>query len=489
MPCWPITLFRGNDNKPYHTLDYNPRLDGLRAIAALSVFMSHYAIPGFRCGQAGVDIFFVLSGYLITQVLIRNTTEKISLGNFYWRRFLRLAPALIWLCIVLGLFAILFPGWINTASLKNDIASSLLYVGNWTRAFSLESPMYLGNCWSLAVEEQFYILWPIVFFLVGYDKRRIQLSLFTALFLFLSIGWSFWFSAKFGPSAARVFNGFDTRCSGLLFGCSLALLESFHSSKQILILVSRFWLAAVIVLCILISAPENWSPASGLFIHLSTVVLITSAYYCPENLLGRFLSNSILVSIGKASYSLYLWHYPIMLILKLHGLSTLSMGLIGIPLSLLAAFLSYKFIESPALRLRHAQFLPIKGLGYAVVSFSVLGIVGGMVIFFREYVEDCFSSKPITIEAYDPAVLRSGDTFNVQPNGESCLWMKLSKHAPEGTKIRIGSSLLETFTRGRFIFAFLPRSLLSSAGKREILLVDSQNTDITTPVSFEIIEK
>jgi peptidoglycan/LPS O-acetylase OafA/YrhL len=120
-----------------YVLGYNARLDGLRGWATLCVLFYHYFVPGFQAGIYGLDVFFVISGYLITKVLVKFIADEQSLGQFYWNRFLRLMPALAEICAVLVIISLLFPKLADPQSLQRDAVSSILYVANWTRAFSL----------------------------------------------------------------------------------------------------------------------------------------------------------------------------------------------------------------------------------------------------------------------------------------------------------------------------------------------------------------
>ena len=255
-----------------YSLGYNPRLDGLRAVAVLSVLFSHYRIPGFAGGGYGVDIFFVLSGFLITQVLIKDLEKERTLLPFYWRRFLRLAPALVWLCLALALFSFFFKNWADFGTARQDILSSVFYVANWTRAFSLGSPLYLGNCWSLAIEEQFYLLWPL-FFLIFASQNNIRHLIAGAFsLLFVSISWAFW--ATFHQySSARIYNGFDTHCSGLLIGCCLALILKTRRGEAFLKVGGRFWPLAMIVFAVLVWLKATWNVFLSLLADAAAVLL------------------------------------------------------------------------------------------------------------------------------------------------------------------------------------------------------------------------
>ncbi len=256
--------------------------------------------------------------------------------------------------------------------------------------------------------------------------------------------------------------------------------EAFQS------LISKLWPFALFALGYLIYNSITWGPASELVAVLATTILIVTACSAPTSLIGKFLELTPVVFIGKISYGLYLWHYPIMIVMFFHHVSEVKSMIIGIPLSFLAAFLSYYFVEQPALCLRSLHTLPAQKLGLAAATFSILGIIAGSGYFFRDYVHDYLSTTPMTIESYDPHKLKVGEGFNVQPSGQSCLWMRFSRVVPKGAKLRIGNFVLTPDIHGRLITAILPPELLNSPGKSDIVLVDENTKPLTlSAASFE----
>jgi len=206
----------------YYPLGYKPALDGLRALAVLPVLLFHGGVPGFQWGYIGVDVFFVISGYLITDTLLKEQAETgcISLLGFYRRRALRLLPALALVCLAVLLFMGLVANSWNQA--WREIAIVAFYAGNWTRALGTGLPQYLGHTWSLAIEEQFYIRWPALLLAILALNPTIISSL--RLILALVIAVTCWriFLALYGASADRLYNGTDTRADALLIGAALA---------------------------------------------------------------------------------------------------------------------------------------------------------------------------------------------------------------------------------------------------------------------------
>lgn len=295
-----------------YPLGYNPAFDGLRAVAVLAVILLHFHVPGFSGGAIGVDVFFVLSGYLITSLLLRGIARGQPLGVFYWQRFLRLAPPLVLLCAALLGIAPLFGA---SSQAMADSLASLLYVSNWTSAFHAEGvPMFLGNTWSLAIEEQFYLLWPILLLgMLRIGGGRFPLAASLTL-LVVSLLWQRWQIAG-GGDYERIYFGFDTRCSGLLIGCSVALskdhLARVHRCVRLAGLIGAAFFLAIV-------ATSAWSPSVSFGVSLAAGMVIADLATSAHGPIQFVLSRRAPVAIGRISYALYLWHYPIMLMLSRH---------------------------------------------------------------------------------------------------------------------------------------------------------------------------
>ncbi len=350
MDRFVITGVSMSENAPGSTthLERVKALDGLRAIAVCAVLIYHTGQGRMIGGWAGVDIFFVLSGFLITSNLLREyaTTGSTQLGRFYLRRFLRLTPAL---------WALLFAVWIAHLVLRDSepfgymILLSATYTMNWAQAFDLTSGNDLAHIWSLCIEEQFYVLWPALFVLL--PKERQVPYLVTCIIAI--IGWRGYLCLS-GAINDRTYTGFDTHSDGLLIGCCLAFLPSTRS----------LWLAGwracipfVIVAAVMLFMRDTWmiKEAVGL-----TVVALLSAWIIliilQDNTWSRVLSSKLFIFIGKISYSLYLWHYPIIILFKpkfTHFATPLVVSL-----SFIAAIGSYYLVERPSLILKN-RFEPI----------------------------------------------------------------------------------------------------------------------------------
>jgi peptidoglycan/LPS O-acetylase OafA/YrhL len=281
-------------------MKHRPELDGLRGIAILVVLAAHTGVPFFSDGGggAGVTLFFVLSGYLITSLLLAEKARygRVDLRAFYVRRALRLFPALAAVLIVVALLAL-------TGTMPREaqegvdyrivLAGVVAYVVNWV-AVAGQSIGLLGHTWSLAVEEQFYILWPTLL-LVGLKLGRKWLAPILILLIFLDIPYRVLLDLNGG--FMHVFVGTDTRGDALLFGCVLAILETrWH--------VAAGWAGVAGVLALALVWPGD--PGLGaqiLFIPAAAIAGTLAVAGCPTILAWRPLAF-----IGKISYGLYLWH-------------------------------------------------------------------------------------------------------------------------------------------------------------------------------------
>lgn len=322
---------------------YNPALDGLRAVAIIIVIAHHTGAQSLPGGWIGVDIFFVLSGYLITSILLnemRNTGE-ISLRNFYIRRALRLTPPMV----LLGLFQFArAPFSHHPQEVVRGTIVALAYLENWNGVFPLGPADAVGHTWSLATEEQFYWLWPLLLPLLF--KRRPLVWLAGATIVMTATRVILW-GLDAPEGVVQTFLG--DRPVGLLIGCALAFLPIARWE-----LPAVFSLAGVAVL-IALSFVSELNPilllGAPLAASLATAVLIVCLQR--PGLLTKALSVSPMRYVGKISYGLYLYHFPIFIV----GGTTkpnapVSHVLVAIAVTVVVAVLSYEFVEKPFLRLK-----------------------------------------------------------------------------------------------------------------------------------------
>lgn len=339
-------------------MNYRPEIDGLRAIAVLSVVFFHagLTINGshlFPGGYLGVDIFFVISGYLITSILIRELKEeKFSFKKFYERRARRILPAL-----ALVTLATIPLGWVfmdvgQLDELARSIISVTIFLSN---LFFLENISYFSSSvelkpllhtWSLAVEEQYYVLFPIVMLLCWkYARRHIVAIFVTALVLSLTL--ANWTSQKY-PDAS--FYLLTTRGWELLAGALLAKLESKYERQDNKAINSTFSVLGMLLVVYSIAAFDvnTLHPAFLTALPVSGVMLIIW-FSGKDDVVTKILSSKPFVGIGLISYSLYLWHQPILANVRLSNLGKIPDGSEYwlIALLIVISTLSWKFVEQP----------------------------------------------------------------------------------------------------------------------------------------------
>lgn len=329
------------------SLGHVPALDGLRGMAILLVLAVHAnQVPG---GALGVDLFFVLSGFLITALLLGEWGEHgaISLRRFYARRARRLLPALL---VMLGGFVVLssllekpdVPGW-NGRDALEAAGFSLAYSANVVQAFDGRLDAQGGqHLWSLAQEEQFYALWPtaLALLLLWRCRPRVLIAALGTLFAVLW-AWRIGLLAS-GASYDRVWFGPDTHADGLLVGAICGVLFSYGLVRELRAVT--VWTAAVAATVIVVISAwdthELYQYGLPLFCIASGVIVLAAA---TGRLTRTPLVTRPLGAVGRISYALYLWHFPLFLAFGWK---------IGLPLSIAVAAASYRFVEKPILRRR-----------------------------------------------------------------------------------------------------------------------------------------
>jgi peptidoglycan/LPS O-acetylase OafA/YrhL len=379
-------------------LPYMPGLDGLRAIAVLAVFVYHFHngggwLPG---GFLGVDVFFVISGYLITSLLLSEYRKegRVDLVRFWLRRARRLLPAVgVLIAVVMVAGAFFDFGQIST--LRGQALASMAYVTNWDLILSHQSyfeefarPSLFRHLWSLAVEEQFYLLWPIAFafFMTRFGHKRLVIGVIAG-----AIASSLLMAILFDPvNPNRVFYGTDTRATPLLIGVALAFFwhpERLKPKTGMLAPVALNVIGAVGLSMVVITFMTVHDYDIGLyhggFLLLSVwTAMLIAALAHPAASIGRTIGNPGMRWLGLRSYSFYLWHWPVLELTRpgidvpLHGpvLFALQLGL-----TLALADLSYRYVEQPFRRSTSWQrpdWLRIGRVGIAVGVTSVVLIVG-----------------------------------------------------------------------------------------------------------------
>jgi peptidoglycan/LPS O-acetylase OafA/YrhL len=372
-----------------------PGLDAVRALAILTVMFYHLNIPGFfDAGFLGVDIFFNLSGFLITSLLVNEYCQhqRIQIGRFYQRRFVRLFPAfaaLILACLVL--VPLLMPQALHR--FRSDLGSALVYLSNWWQIFSDQSYFenfgkipILQHLWSLAVEEQFYLVWPL--FLLGMLRLLGPRGAGWASFALAGAStlWMAYLYLDHGQGDPnRVYLGSDTHSMGLFLGAGFACFwNPWHARAVDFRWMRSRWMGVLGLLALLALASMLWvwneaQPVlyTGGFLAASvaSVVLIylgcagTSQQTALPWLVHR--AGAFSSWLGTRSYSMYLWHWPVFIYLKGELPPTWSVALQCLAVTAVAAELSYRWVEIPFKSLRMSQLVWIgPGLVASVVGFS-----------------------------------------------------------------------------------------------------------------------
>ncbi len=332
------------------------------------VLSYHLKLSLFKSGFLGVTVFFVLSGYLITGILISEVEEEgtIDLKNFWLRRIRRLVPAVMSMAVVIIFVSAVVNRVIFTKGCK-DFLASVLGFNNWWQIFNKVSyfeaagvPSPFTHCWSLAIETQFYLIYPLILLGIyklaksrgeGRVKRGLLFAGVTLLLALISV---ILMIVLFDPQkdASRVYYGTDTRAFSLLFGALLAIMWEYRMvprrlSASVNMVLGSVSFAVLLVMTIAINGSSNFWYRGGQFFGTILTVLMVYAVSGRKTWLSRFLSNPVLKWIGDRSYSIYLWHYPIILLISKGIKASWWITLIEIVLSVVLAELSYRFIETP----------------------------------------------------------------------------------------------------------------------------------------------
>ncbi len=340
-------------------------LDGLRGIAILVVMTYHFfnsPVGGFL----GVDLFFVLSGFLITNRLLRDSADfgARQLRDFYYGRVLRIAPALAEMILLFGAMHLAYP--LKATLFRENVLSSVFLVSNWALASQRPYPDYILHTWSLSIEEQYYLIWPLIIF-VTLRAARGERALAWVAGLATAALWGVRFLLALNPAIRpyRLYFGTDTRIPSILMGCLIAVLlrdRQFRAALQRrprrAAVIAGIALAAVIG-CV---ARFDWCDRPmyywGLSLFSSACAVIV-VYFVTfgQSAAGRALTWRPLIWMGKRSYGLYLFHYPIFRwVLGVLNVKTgWKMLLFCGPPTLVLATLSWRYIEEPFMRLRYRR--------------------------------------------------------------------------------------------------------------------------------------
>ena len=384
-------------------MGYQPALDGLRALSVIAVILYHAGIHWIPGGFIGVEVFFVVSGFLITSLLIdeQHVSGKVSLKQFWIRRARRLLPALFTMLVV-ALVAVTFFAKDSAADFRRDVAPAVAYFSNWWQIYFVETPYFAANSlpmlrhlWSLAVEEQWYVLWPVVFtFVLG--NKRIPRWISAVVIGFLAagvmVGTALAFIADNENRINFLYLSTLTRSSGLLLGAALACawrpwkkaVTKFAKTRSIV--SDALALAAFAVLgyiAAFIHAADERLYVGGLAAATAaSAVIIAVVVRSGNSLVKKVLSIPLLVEIGRRSYGLYLWHWPIFVVTSARLSSTrLAYALTA---TVIVNEFVYQFIEVPTRKgaignwLRQRQQLSAMRRRLPVVLSAVVAALVGV---------------------------------------------------------------------------------------------------------------
>ena len=355
---------RGNFQPP--SMGYVPALDGLRALAVVAVVFYHAKFSWMQGGFIGVEVFFVVSGFLITSLLLEEAEENhsVALKQFWYRRARRLLPALFVMLIAVSAWALLFSDY-KVGQLRHDFLSAVFYFSNWWQVFFSDVPYFapkdpplLRHLWSLAVEEQWYLLWPFAFIaLLRWRRSRARaaqtlVGVSVAIMVLTALLYD-------GANPDRVnflYLSTLTRSTGLLLGAAGALLWrpwTMTGRARVAEIPERTLTAAAGVSSVLLAVLAVSLTVDGAFLYrgglvlvtLSSLVLVATAVHPNAAAVQRALGSRPLVEVGKRSYGLYLWHWPIFLFAGARD--SAGKFLFAMVITIAVTEASYRFIEEP----------------------------------------------------------------------------------------------------------------------------------------------
>ena len=439
-----------------HTrLAYLPALDGMRACAVLAVMLFHGGIPHMDGGFMGVDAFFVLSGFLITSLLIGEWRQAltIKLGAFWARRARRLLPALLLMLLFVAFFAAVIVPKGTYGALRLDALATLLYVSNWHfilvnsnyfNETSASSPLL--HTWSLAVEEQFYVIWPLVVLGVLHFTRSLR-ALF-ALCCAAAVASAIWMYHVYdgGLNTNRAYLGTDTRSQCLFIGCALAvglvlLTQRRHEEGRLakgelwrpespsgLLLCGALGVVGAVgavALWVLTTSTSTFPYSGGFFlIGLSVASVILAAVAAPHSIVPRLLSVAPVRYVGRISYGLYIWHWPIFIWLDHSRTGLYGYELFGLRVlvTFAVSVVSFHLVERP---IRMGTFVSqwrawlVVPAGVATVVVAVVAATTGTTAVASTALPPVSGSSSTTTSTTAPSTSTAGPPVKVLLFGDS----------------------------------------------------------------------
>jgi peptidoglycan/LPS O-acetylase OafA/YrhL len=395
-------------DQPHQRLAYLPALDGVRAFAVVAVMMFHGGLSVGTGGFLGVDAFFVLSGFLITMLLVSEWRETLTirLGAFWARRARRLLPALFLVLLFVALYAAVIVPEGTYAALRLDALSALLYVGNWH--FILVNSNYFNetasaspliHTWSLAVEEQFYLIWPLVVLGIMRLTRSLRVLFVVCCVAAAASATEMWVLYRHSVSTNRVYLGTDTRAQCLFIGAALAValvMQTRRAREAGRLAPGELWRpadgrgrlicatlglvggVAAIVMWVTLDSTSSLPYTGGFFlIGLATAGVIVSVVGAPRSPVPRLLSLAPIRYLGRISYGLYIWHWPLFIWVNESrtGVSGNWLFALRCLVTFAVSVASYHLVELP---IRQGSFLR-QARAWVVAPLSVVVVLVAMV--------------------------------------------------------------------------------------------------------------
>ena len=378
-------------------------IDGLRTFAVSIVMLFHFGLPIFA-GTIGVDAFFVLSGFLITTIMMKDFQEhkRVRFAWFWSRRLRRLLPGIILVVIFVAVYTAAFSPIYLKPSVSSDIFATLTYTANWhfisTQSYFLGdgSLSPLLHMWSLAVEEQFYIFWPLIFWVLTLIRPNVSIRIKTLLFsLLLVLLSTFQLYRLWEPmSPDRAYMGTDSRAFQIAIGAALAAacfgigpIRLNRIKRELLIIVSLIGLLVLSFQLGTADGPKNWYASGGAFAVAVLSALVILGVISGPSASSKLLSVSPLTYLGKLSYGMYLWHWPIYIFSidlireKYPNSTALATVFFLYPLTVLLAAISYHFFENPIrFGSRFSAVSHRKSIVAALASIVLVGATSGAVL-------------------------------------------------------------------------------------------------------------
>lgn len=449
-------------------IPYIPALDGIRTLAVAAVVLYHLnpsLVPG---GMQGVTVFFVLSGYLITRLLLseHKGTGRIDLKGFWQRRLRRLVPAIVTVIVATAALCTLF-NHVMLTKMRPDIIPSALFVNNWWQIFNQQSyfnaigdPSPLTHFWSLAIEMQFYLVWPVALMLAlrhGEPKKRIRRAAL-ALAAVSALEMAILYDPATDPS--RIYYGTDTRAFSLLLGAWLALVTNIRLPRALrdalhaalannsqrhlkqhgaspLDLLGVLGLAGLLMLMAFTNGYSAFPYYGGILITSLFTLMVIAACAQPHSHLGRFFGIKPLVWLGQRSYGIYLWHYPLLLLMNpASDVTTKPWWAYALQVCIVIGIseLSYRCIETPfrhgagkrnVSQLRDRETLP----KWARANVIPLAIAGATALVAAGGIAFVPATSALS---EDGAALLQGASENGSPNGTDSAVPDQDGTSPQG---------------------------------------------------------